>query len=717
MLLISRGGDGMDGVPRDSLYQVDAGDLGSQDLIGAYEDAYSSAMVRIRAVGDVISRGKRPRNLNVSIESIRQNVETMKQIHNAAGPLLSAESHWCCDRPRSEVMRGGVQIIDWTIALAAIGFSAAGLAEDKTNSTNSSLRSLATFGVGCMHVVQGWFSGKTFEQIAYEDDLMRMMKGSAPRIRYVESMIQTFEAWQTLQERDLSHVEAQDLSEDVLSLISALEAVPIRPKSASDKCRRDVLEGFLETRMGKRMFEASEELREYRALVEKETKRGDSRMLLEQEMGDESEEVDIEAELQDEVSGNYLKKKKKEKNPMHRMKTMRRREHARDDLRMERRSSPSKTCNTAPTTVTAAVLDEFVISKCCWFVEWNIPLVMGKIESKYRIVENEASAVGGALKRHDAGEIDFETSISALTEVLDPITTLEKVARHILDSDTSVPSAVNFRAQQRYRTLIQLGFTGGSLASSIADTVLEAKEEEPNTVLKTVSLVTLILGQVAARWDTRLQGQIFNKMRMQQTLRGLLARKYSPTIKSLIRYWESCQKAVTSGHDSDVERAFAVRVPRPMTVACSMQDVADHILKQRRGEQDQHKRALAPPREADHDLMAVGCPRVARRALPEHREVPDLAFNAKVRELATKAQRESERMVVTSSSPRTPGAHHVTIAEDMRPQWGDIDSEEEEYLAEGDWKLRLRQLRKKEGERRGHHVAGRDARHAVTSFV
>ncbi len=701
-----------------SLFEVDAADLASEDLVGAYEDAYTSAMVRIRAVGDVIARGKKPRNLNVAIESMRLGVQTMRSIHNKAGPLLRDESHWCCDRPRSEIMRGGVHVTDWTIALAAIGISAAGLTEgDNVDQTQSALRAISTLCVSGMHVLQGWFAGKTFEQIAYEEDLMRLMKGSAGRIRYVESMINTFNAWSALQEH--SGLQAHELTQDVESLIQALEAVPIRAKTASDKCRRDVLEGFLATRMGERMLDASEKLQKYRKLVQEESKGGDPHFARTDQEAEESEDISLEDEVNPHLARSYLKRKKREASPMKHMRvgTLRARGR-RADLQMDRRSSPQRTLRTdGEATIAAGVLDEFVQSRFCCFVSWSINRLVGKFESKYRIVEQEAASVGGALKKHDATEIDFETSIAALGEVLDPILTLERVAKHILASEKSIPTAANFRTQQTYRTILQLVFTGGSLAVSIAEAVIEYKEEEANETLKTIAFIGLILGQIGARWDNHLQGKIFSKMRDIQTLRGVLAKKHSSTIKALMRYWESCQIALTSGHDSDVDRAFAVRVPRPMMAACSTDDVAHHILDARKRQsrclemEDSVRSMDFAPRmmrveEHDDGLPMSTMPAVHVEVVDED-PTPISDFDAKVMKLARQASLASHQRCVSKSgglgSPGTKGGHDVAIVVDRGAEldpWDQVDSEEEDLIPEGNWEFRLRELEKLETQRR-----------------
>lgn len=711
-----------------SLYEVDAADLSSDDLIAPYEDAYTSAMVRIRAVGEVISRGRKPRNLHVAIESMRQSVATMRAIHNKAGPLLAAESHWCCDRPRSEVMRVGVHITDWTIAVTAIGVSAAGLRQaDETNKTMSAVRSVTTLGVAAMHVAQGWFAGKTFEQIAYEEDLMRLLKGSAGRIRYVESMIQTFSAWDTLQKHESSQAH-HDLEADVDSLIEALEAVPIRPKSVGDKCRRDVLQGYLATRMGSHMLSQSERLRQYKELVEQETQKGTSTLALEDE-GGESEEVTFEDEEVDaRYAQSYLKQKKKERSPIHNIKTRAKtlRHRRGDDLPMERRSSPRRRkSKDSDEVLSPGVLDEFIQNKFCCFVSWNIDRVVAKINGKYRVVETESTAVGNALKRHDATDIEFDTSIAALREVVGAIEQLERVAKHILGSEKSIPTATTFRSQQHYRTIIQLVFTGGSLATSIAESVLEFRQEEANETLKTIAFVALLLGQVGARWDNHLQGQIFNKMRDQQVLRGLLARKHGPTTRALIRYWESCQKALTSGRESDVERTFAIKVPRPMTVACTMSDVAKHILDKRKrlsahveGSPD-FDTAPSHARMREVDFTRSGPPTMhsaALRTAEEEETASDSAFDTRVMELAIRAQRSSEaRYLGPPPSPvkTTPPSHEVALDMSQRTHWDEVDSEEEEFeVPEGDWELRLKQLRKLEEDRRRRQAAVRVEHHA-----
>ncbi len=689
----------------DQLYEVNAGDLGAEDLVGAYEDAYQAAMVRIRAVSDVMSRGKKPKNLRVAIASIEQNAGTMRKVHNQVGPLLAEESHWICGRPRSEVMRSSVYILDWTISLAAIGISAADLRETENATTSMSVaRSVATLGVGAMHVIQGWFSGKTFEQIAYEQDLFDLIKGSAGRIRYVESMIQTFSAWERLQEHESSG-GIRDIKEEVQSLISALEAVPVKAKSAEDKGRRDILEAFVRTRRGMELFDKSEQLQEYRRLVEKEYHRGES-TLVDKEVDEEPEDVmaDDETELN---ACDFLKQKKKKSSPIRRIRNATL--HSREDMRMERRSSPIKTRASSASEhgLTADVLDEFVASKFCFFVNWDVNALVNKINGKYRIVETEAAAVGSALQKHGATEIDFETSMSSLQEVYDPILELEKVAQYILSSDKGVPTAANFRSQQAYRTIIQLVLTGGSFVTSTAESILEFKNQEPNATLKAIAFAALLGGQLGARWDNYLQGKVFSQMRVQQLLRGTLAKKHSQTIAALIKYWRTCQTALTTGNESDVERAFATRVPKPIALTCSINDVAMKILSanRERGKEVSESREIQPAGKAQRGLRRDAS--IATSADEEEEEgVKTASFDQKVISLAQEAERKSQVKLslgvpltpTRQKSPAREGEARVQV-DPHQMLWAEVDSEED-ALPEGDWEFRLSQLDKHEQRRR-----------------
>ena len=603
----------MEGLDVDGFNQLDtvnAGDLAAEDIVGAYEDAYTSAATGIRAVGCVISNGRQVRSLNVAISSMEDNVKTMIEVHNKAKKLFDAEAHCCLGRPRSEVISIGGHFADWTAALASIGFSVVGLQEqDNANTTVSTGRSIATLCLGTFQLFQGWLADQKLQQVAYEQDLLELLKTSPGRVKYVKSMIAIFKSWETYQKVTRIGNGTPSARTQVNQIITTIEQLPVRSNGEKGYCRRDMFDALIQTETGQALFNGSYELQMYRRLVEAEYDRGKSSLIEEVRTGSEEEVVDFSGFSQHGARGCQtarllLKEKKAEKSPIKRFRHHKgegRRETTELALRAMGQDSPAdratkrRPSKSSIPPLTDQDLEEFITDSCGCYVSWNISELRDKIEGKYRIAQNQTTAVGAALKRHGASDVDFQASIAAMEELLGPITLLERVANHILDTGKAIP-LTGLRARQQYRTAIKIGLTLLSFGTSTAETIVEFTEEEPNNTLKVVSFVALLLSQTGTVIEARIQHNVFNKMRDKKQLRGILSRKYAKTITSVKKYWERCQRAIETGHDSDVEMVFQTRVPKPVKAALSITDIAAEILEKKKKSPPSQRMMLDAPR-------------------------------------------------------------------------------------------------------------------------
>ena len=147
----------------------------SIDLIDAFEAAYSSAEADIRAVGRVLGKGKKVKNLNTAVSSMELNLSHMRQIHEAAKKHFQEEAHWCCGKRKSTILQIGSVAGGWFCGVAAAALSIKTLQEkSQTDTTVNVLRSMATLTLGIFQATQGLHFLHHYQQL-HPDEVLSLL--------------------------------------------------------------------------------------------------------------------------------------------------------------------------------------------------------------------------------------------------------------------------------------------------------------------------------------------------------------------------------------------------------------------------------------------------------------------------------------------------------------------------------------------------------------
>ncbi len=511
------------GASREIPIRFEPEELNTSDIVEVFDSSYSSAIAEIRAVGKILGQGRKVKNLNTAVSVMENNLGQMKEILAVAKQRFQSETHWFCGRPKSEIQAFCCSVGSWVSGSVATALAIDGLSGNNDESLTV-IKTVAILALGVFQFSQGWLASSYLQQKAAEEALLLLLQSSSRKMRYIESMINSFRAWESYQ---VSDGQAED--ESIQEFIRVLDTLPSHPKGDDAISRRDLLGKFLNTHTGRRLLNESHSLRTYKKLVEREYAAQASKLK-------DERDADFEEEEEEAITG------------------------VEESPHVSMRSGSGQ----SDVLVSAEQLSGYQLDNWCFRKTWDIGALSTEVNRAYQIGESEITSVGGAIKQYGEGKVDFQAGIEVLSNQVRQLELLERISQHILGLEKSIPSVISLQSQQRYRSIITVILTVFSFGSSAAETAIQFTQTNTNTTLLALTLITLLGSMFATLLDQRLRARLFKALKSQGHLKDILAKRCSKNLAAMVRVWTRYQRAIETGEEEDVRVALQTRIPRAL---------------------------------------------------------------------------------------------------------------------------------------------------------